>query len=304
MYCDQCMHRGAIASPIVLGRSGPSVADLQGVIDYEEEERGEEGGGKEIINRRHGEMETSFHTTETTSGLSVSGTSGPKFLWDGYLTQTGKTVIYGRRECGKTTLIAGLIRAFQKGDTEYCGRALSSHPKVLYISEEAEYFWQIRCQRLGLDKKMMHLICQPFVHKPSVKEWEDMVSGWAAQAVKEGIGLVVLDSLPILWAVKKESEGADLQTSLVPLNSFSRRGVSVLATAYPPRRGNWTRGSGAMEEFFDFAFGMEYLQQQHKNTDNRRALRRTKSRLREETPRELVLDYEASRGIFSVWHGQ
>ena len=102
------------------------------------------------------------------SELKIDG-DGADWLWYGCLARGGITLLSALWKAGKTTMVAHLLRSFERG-TPFCG--LSTTPaKILYVTEESERRWAERCNQIGLGDWCRWQI-RPFKARPYAADWK------------------------------------------------------------------------------------------------------------------------------------
>ncbi len=227
----------------------------------------------------------SFPPPIPASRLMLAG--GPAWLWHGYLARGGVTLFSALWKSGKTTLLAHLLKALEKGGT-FCGLAL--HPgRVLYITEESEHRWAERRDQLKLTDHLEFLV-RPFGAKPDWSRWNAFLDYLKALQDTKPADLIVFDTLSNLWPVKDENDAPQVQAALMPLHRITEK--AALALVHHNRKGDGTeataaRGSGALAAFVDTI--MEFRRYDPKQRQNRQRVLTGYGRY-EETPGELVVE--------------
>ena len=155
----------------------------------------------------------------------------------------GVTLLSALWKAGKTTLLAHLLRAFGEGGVFLGGDVAST--QVLYISEESQGRWAKRRDALGLGD-WIRFRCQPFTYKPNFAAWFAFLEDLNAEVVRDGVGLVVFDTLDKLWPVLKENDAGEVASALMPLRALAA--ASLLnhhLGKSDGKEGMASRGSGA-----------------------------------------------------------
>ncbi|MBX9626840.1 MAG: AAA family ATPase, partial [Gemmataceae bacterium] len=84
---------------------------------------------------------------------------GADWVWDGYLARGNLTLLTSRWKAGKTTLIAGLLRALGAG-TPFLGRPVAAGHAVV-LSEESPEHWAARGRAIPAGPHA-RLVSRPF----------------------------------------------------------------------------------------------------------------------------------------------
>ncbi len=231
----------------------------------------------------------------TPKPLSVLASSGAGVPWllEGYIARGSFTLFTGLWKAGKTTFLSYLLRSF--GDGAPFANLGSSKCRVLVVTEEAESMWEHRRDELNLGDHV-EIISRPFLGRPEMATWGTFAE-YLAKVVKErDFALVVLDSLPNLSPVKDENDAAQTISALTHLYGVADTGAAVLLISHPKKgdaaEGQATRGTGATPAFVDII--VEMRRHDPERRDTRRVL--TAYSRYDETPLELVLDYEPGNG--------
>jgi hypothetical protein len=212
-------------------------------------------------------------------------------IWEGMITPGGITLLSALWKCGKTTLLAHLVKRRQYGGT-LCGLSVSQGG-VLYVTEERQGRWAARRDQLEIGDHA-HFLIRPFASKPTRDRWLLFLL-YVKQIVLQGsFDLIVLDTLANLWPVRDENDAAEVQAALMPLHGIAGETGAALLLVHHLRKGDGeeatgTRGSGALAAFVDTI--LELRRFNPKNRKDRRRVLTGYSRL-EGTPDELVIELE------------
>jgi hypothetical protein len=209
------------------------------------------------------------------------------WLWNGYLARGGVTLLTALWKAGKTTLLAYLLRALERGG-EYCGRAAAAC-RVLYVTEEGESRWAERRDKLGLADHV-EFLARPFVTKPEGPKWLRFLEYLGGLLTARRFDLLVMDTISNLWPVQDENNACQVQSSLMPLPHALGNTAALLV--HHPRKGDGqeataSRGSGALTAFCDTIIEMRRFTPGDRN-DRRRVL--TGYGRADDTPGEVVVE--------------
>lgn len=221
------------------------------------------------------------------ASLLKAALGGGAWLVNGLLRRGEVTLLSALWKSGKTTLLAHMLRAFEKG-TPFLGRAVEA-AKVLYVTEESEARWAARRDAVGIEDHVEFLV-RPFKGKPDVRAWESFVTHLGSLVADRGYDLVVMDTLANLWSVRDENDASAVQSALMPLHQLTER--AALQLVHHTRKSDGaeataSRGSGALTGFVDTILEFRrYLPGDRK--DRRRVL--TGFGRDDDTPDELVVE--------------
>ena len=190
--------------------------------------------------------------------LRSADPADPPWLWDGYITCGGVTLLTSLWKTGKTTLIALLLDRLRTGGS-LAGQAIRPGRGVV-VSEESPALWRLRTQRLAFGDHLTW-ICRPFRGKPRPQEWVHLLDRLVALKEAEGLDLVVIDPLATFLPGRDENSAPLMLEALVALQRLTALEVSILLAHHPRRRpgpaGQAARGSGALPSFVDVIIEME-----------------------------------------------
>jgi hypothetical protein len=175
------------------------------------------------------------------------------FLLGGVIALGHITLLSALLKCGKSTLLALLLNALERGD-DFLG--FKTRPaNVLYVTEESEQIWRDeRIVPLGIADHV-HFVNQPFLGKPSPSEWVAFLDYLLGLHQRSKYDLLVIDTLTNLWPVRNENDAAEEVTALMPLRKLTAAGMAVLAVHHFGKadlsEGKGARGSTALGGFVD-----------------------------------------------------
>jgi len=211
-----------------------------------------------------------------------------KWLWAGYISRGGITLLSALWKAGKTTLLSHLIRALDGRECTFLGQAVAPS-RVLYVTEEHQELWAERRDDLDLTDNT-GFVCRPFRGKPSPEEWRAFVAKLIEAAVDNGFDLVVMDTISKLWPVKEENDAGQVEDALKPLWALSDHGIATLLIHHDRKSGGeqftGARGSGGLPAFVETI--MEFRRHSDDTKDPKRVIN-GKGRYRE-TPDKLLIE--------------
>ncbi len=172
----------------------------------------------------------------------------PDWVWDGYLARGQLTMLAGHAFVGKSLLVAGLLKALEKG-SPFLGRP-TSPASALLVSEEDEGVMRGRAEKFGL----LDLRCE-FASRNSGSlrlPWQELLRVATERSLEKGHQLLVIDTFAGLAGLSGEDEnhaGAVMER-LSPLVAAAGEGLSVLFLHHMNDRGE-SRGSKAFRSAVD-----------------------------------------------------
>lgn len=240
----------------------------------------------------------SFETLPMHGLGPVENQPAADWLWDGYLGRGNLTLLTSAWKAGKTTLVTGLLQAFGPGG-EFLGRRCRP-ARALVISEESREHWAARLALMPVGEHS-RLMSRPFLLRPSINQWHELMGEVAKLSRGKKLDLVVIDPLATFLPGRSDSDAGTLLDFLQPLQLLTRFGLAVLVLHHPRKKsseeGNSARGSGALLGYVDII--LELNRMGHLSTDERRRRLVGLSR-HADTPRRLVYQFDPSAGTFAV----
>jgi AAA domain-containing protein len=172
--------------------------------------------------------------------------------------------------------------------------------RALVISEESPLDWRPRFEQLSI-RDHVHLLCRPFPAQPTMDQWLALIQTAVAVHDRQGLDLVVIDSLAQFLPAHSENSSGALLECLTPLQRLTASGLSVLLVHHPHKgktvAGQAARGSGALPSFVDIIIEMGY----HTGPDDLDRRRRLVAFSRhEQTPRHLLIELQAGGNDYVV----
>jgi len=187
-----------------------------------------------------------------------SGQPG-RFLWHGYLVPGQIALLTGQWKVGKTTLVSLLLARMSAGGT-LAGRSVSPGRAVV-LSEESGALWADRHARLNFGPSI-RIAQQPFRGRPTEEEWRAMLDQIVALERREGLDLVVIDSLAA-FVPGPESDTRIALDLLHDLRRLTALGVCILILHHPRKAkseaGKRARGCAALTESVDVTLELDYF---------------------------------------------
>lgn len=209
------------------------------------------------------------------------------WLLEGYLKRGSVTQFSALWKAGKTTLLAHLLKAFEKPGY-FCGKKVQAS-RVLYVTEESEGRWAERRDALSLHDHVEFLI-RPFFSKPRPQRWLDFIRYVETLQQQRKYDLITFDTIVNLWPVKDENDASQVQEALMPLHALT--GHAALLTVHHLRKGDGNEGTGARGSGAFGAFVDTIMELRRFNRDDRQDRKRvlTGYGRDDDTPDELIVE--------------
>lgn len=223
-------------------------------------------------------------------------TGNATWVWNGYLARGNITLLTSVWKAGKTTLVAGLLRALGTGGT-FLDRACTA-ARALVVSEESAALWSARRRAIPIGAHT-RLVSRPFLARPTVEQWEELVGHAEVMWAEGALDLFVVDPLAAFLPGRSESDPGTLLNMLHPLRRLAEAGVAVLVLHHPRKKpsdeGSAARGSGALLGFVDVILELNRYGRLASDECRRRL---TGLARHPETPRELIYEWVPGTGDF------
>lgn len=221
---------------------------------------------------------------------SLSPESYPiEWLWEGFLAKGHLTLFSALWKSGKSTLVAQLLKAIQKGE-KFAGQA-TKPTKVFILSEESEGLWARRKDELDLNSPTSWVLCRPIKQRLSYSQWIELLRKSADFCKENEIDLFIIDTIAGFWNTRDENSASEVGSALLPIKELTTNNIAVLLVHHFRKSGGdegvASRGSGALGSEADIIIEFTRLEGQNPN-DRQRKLRGL-SRF-EETPVEIVIE--------------
>jgi hypothetical protein len=222
-----------------------------------------------------------------------SPSAAASWLWDGYLGPGKVTLLTSQWKSGKTTLLSVLLSRMSAGG-ELAGRSVQAG-RAAVVTEESRADWDPRRRKLDLSKHV-RIFYRPFGSKtPTVIQWRGLIAAMLELRRREGLDLVVIDSLVTFLPGGDGNTAGAITDRLMALRDWTDAGMSVALLHHPSKGrslpGQGARGSGALASFVDILVEMYWYGDPLDESDRRRRLRAYSRH--EETPRHLVVELTA-----------
>jgi hypothetical protein len=183
----------------------------------------------------------------TAAELAAATPAEVAWIWHGYLAGQAITELDGRvKAAGKTTLALHLVRAVLAGEP-FLGQP-TRRTGVLFVSEQQPHPFRDALRRVGLldAGPGLRLV---FRRDAAALPWPDLVAALAADALRDGIGLMVLDTLGKLAGLRDENDAGEAARAMVPLQDAAADGLAILVLRHERKSagevGESARGSSA-----------------------------------------------------------
>jgi hypothetical protein len=194
------------------------------------------------------------------------------YVWSGVIALRHITLLSALMKCGKSTLLAFLLRSLERGDNFLGMRTRPAN--VLYVTEESEVIWKGRINEVGIADHV-RFVNQPFVGRPSHADWVSFLDHLHSHHTKSPFDMIVFDTVSNLWPVANENDAAEVITALMPLRRLTAAGPAVLAVHHLGKaslgEGKGARGSTGLGGFVDVMVELKRYDPA-KQADRRRVL--------------------------------
>jgi AAA domain-containing protein len=218
-----------------------------------------------------------------------------EWLWEGYLARGSITLLTGVWKGGKTTLVAGLLRALVGGS--FLDRTCAA-ARALVVSEEAPSHWIERRQAIPIGPHVQ-LVSRPFPGRPTQEQWDELVGKIEAHRSAVAIDVLVVDSLAVFLPGSSESDPVALNALFQPLRRLANAGVGVLILHHPRKRkaeeGKSARGGETLLEMVDIALELSRHGPSPAEACQRKLVGRS---CYPETPRTLIYEWTPGTALF------
>jgi hypothetical protein len=211
-----------------------------------------------------------------------------KWLWHGYVSRGGVTMLSALWKAGKSTLLSHLLRAFDGRSEQFLGLPITAS-RVLYVSEEHEELWAERRDDLNIGDHV-GMVCRPFRGRPSPAEWAAFIGKLVGIVQKHRFDLVVMDTISKLWPVREENDAGQVEDALMPVWAITDGGAGLVLVHHNRKSDGkeftGSRGSGGLPAFCETL--IEFRRASDESKDRKRLL--TGGGRYRETPDKLLIE--------------
>jgi AAA domain len=241
---------------------------------------------------------TEFASMPLNAATDVPAGINFEWLWQGYIGRGNLTMLTSLWKNGKTTMITGLLQRME-ADGEFLGRPCRA-AKPLIVSEESAQTWARRLELLPVGPHVQ-LIPQPFLRRPTVAEWEQLVEHAGERHAAGQLDFFIVDSLRTFLPGASESDPGTVLSFLQPLQRLAVSGVAVLIIHHPRKErseeGSCARGTGAMLGFVDIIFELHRFGSMASDENRRKIIGLSRF---VDTPTRLNIAWDRATGKFTV----
>jgi hypothetical protein len=172
----------------------------------------------------------------------------PEWLWQGYLAAGLVTLLAGHAFVGKSTLVSGLLKALEEGES-FIGRPVERSSAVLLAEEHASAL-RARAELFGSLE-----IGSDFVSRDRgvfSLPWPTLIAAATEHALEDGHSLLIVDTFTGLAGLSREDENdaGAIAERLRPLQEAAGQGLAVLVLHHMNAQGG-PRGSTAFRGIAD-----------------------------------------------------
>jgi hypothetical protein len=223
--------------------------------------------------------------------LTLAGASDTDWLWQGYLAPGNITLMSSQWKTGKTTLLSVLLDRMKNGGS-LLGMPVRQGRAVV-VSEEDRQLWKERSRRFDFAGHVCWM-CRPFIVRPGMAEWENLVEHLLGLHQQRGASLAVIDSLAEFFPARSETHASPMLAALLPLRRLTAAGMAVLVLHHTRKKGGMdgqcARGSGALCSFVDILLELHWYDRAASEDRRRRLLGWSRHA---ETPRHRIIELNA-----------
>lgn len=177
-----------------------------------------------------------------------------KWLWHGFVSRGGVTLLNALWKAGKSTLLTHLIRAFDGRGDHFLGREIVPS-RVLYVSEEHQDIWAERRDELNIGDHVGMITREhlPFRGRSSPAQWVQLIADVTKAVTEYRFDVVVFDTLSKIWPVREENDAGQVEDALMPLWGITNTGAALVLVHHNRKSGGkdftGARGSGGLPAF-------------------------------------------------------
>lgn len=184
----------------------------------------------------------------------------PDWQFESYAAKGVITAVGGKFKAGKSTLVFGLMKAFQNG-TQFIGRNVK-RSRVLFLTEEQALSLNEKFLLFGLDQgdeNGIHVLQSWQVSRDI--DWETVIEESARYCVDHEIDVLIIDTWD-KFSRAKENDADEVNLSLRPLREIAGLyDLAVIIVAHQRKsggkHGDAIRGSSAFAGYVDIIVELE-----------------------------------------------
>lgn len=212
----------------------------------------------------------------------------PSWIVRGYAALQAISEIDGKiKSSGKTTLVTHLVAAVLEGQP-FLGQP-TTRTKVCYVTEQTPATFREALQRAGLMGRGTELRVV-FRRDVAHLAWPELVRTIAEDALRDGYGLLVIDTLAKLAGIVNENDSGECALAMVPLQNAAHDGLAIVVCRHDRKSGGDVgesgRGSSAISGDVDIILA---LRRPEGNQPSTRRVIESLSRYTE-TPEKVVIE--------------
>ncbi|MCC6619207.1 MAG: AAA family ATPase [Chloroflexi bacterium] len=220
--------------------------------------------------------------------IAASTSEHPDWLIRGYVALGAITELDGKiKSSGKTTLALEAVRSILDGQP-FLGQPTMT-TKVVYLTEQTPGPFREALGRAGLLGRGDELRVV-FRGDVAARPWSELIRDVVDDALRDGYGLLVVDTLGKLAQVKEENDAGEGGRVMAPLQDAAHAGLAVLVCRHERKGGGDVgesgRGSSAISGDVDVIL---QLRRAEGNVPRSRRVIETLSRYTE-TPEKVVIE--------------
>ncbi|MEK6641009.1 MAG: AAA family ATPase [Nitrospirota bacterium] len=229
-----------------------------------------------------GEEERQFHPISATILMDQELEEQVAWVVDDYLPVGGLVILAAKPKVGKTTLAYRLAVKVARGE-QFLERSTMQGGVLILALEEHPRDVKIRLKELGGELDNIHL------HIGSLEPTRANIAAVEAFVRKQGIRLVLVDTLAMFWHLDDESDASKMTQAVKPLLRLARDTGACVVLIHHHRKsdgeqGDEIRGSGALLASVDIAVRVS-----RDGTSGTRRVLKAVGRYAD-TPAELIID--------------
>jgi len=219
------------------------------------------------------------------------------WLWHGYIARGNLTLFTSQWKAGKTTLITGLLQHLAAGGA-FLDRAVAP-VKVLMVSEESRATWADRVRRMPVGPHC-RLMPRPYSHRPTPKQWNELVDQAGELHAAGQLDLMVIDPLAKFLPGYSESDMSSILEFLDPLQRLTESGAGVIVLHHPRKQhseeGSSARGNGGLLAAVDIIIELARYGRLQGDETRRRLFSMSRYPA---TPESLIYQWDVATNLFT-----